>query len=905
MTSGGDTARLEQHLHIVRALMGRDQIGIEEALDRLAAVIPDDDRAAVAEMWEAQTSRTITILEPAVLSEGGPRPWARDWDSSKGYYWPRQQAFLRNVLHRQDFELDSLDRSSDRVLAHLEDPRSPTGFNVRGLVVGYVQSGKTANFSALIAKAVDAGYKVVIVLSGLHNTLRQQTQYRLQRDLGHEDTLGVGPPESTHVWVWMTGAEISGDFNPAGQNAGVLQGNNQVILVVKKNKSRLDRLLAWMQYKVPAHVPVLVIDDEADLASINTRGNRSGFEGAGFEEDLDQTDLTNEDVDGEFTADELDPSAINLRVRRLLNLFARCSYVAYTATPFANVLIDPGATDVEGGQDLFPKDFILSLPKPPGTKYVGTERLFGRDQLPGDADEEAGLDVIEIIPDHEVTLLVPPRRSHENPTVPPSLERALRDYLIAAAAWLLRAGQDVPCTMLVHTDMRKALQDAIADEIESELATLRQGWKYDQDRRLRAELQDRWDSDFRPRSSAVNLSWDVPFAEIEPYLDRLLSDGVAVRRLNSNHLDTADFEQEPTLKAVLVGGNKLSRGVTIEGLLVSYYVRLAPYYDTLLQMGRWFGYRGDYVDVSRLYSTQLLVSWFHDLATAEEDLRRQIELYEKHSMTPLQFAPRIRSHPVMLVTAENKMRDAREITQSYDGELVQTLRFPFGHPSLIERMQSNLEYTRQMLSSLGTPNDEMNGRPGWTDVPVEFVQEFLDNFWVMDQTSIHPPTVRSYIHAQTRQGELTRWRVLVSAQRNPTTALGAENLGIEQAGDVGLINRSRLAKDPTSLGVITDPDDELFGLSYQDIADADEAYANREFPTRGKAYRARRSPQEGLLIVYPISGNSVAGRNARNRVPLFGEDEEHCTIVGLALSFPNSNSPATVTYLQGPESRRQ
>ncbi|MDQ4044411.1 MAG: Z1 domain-containing protein [Chloroflexota bacterium] len=885
--------------------MSRDGCGVEEALDRLGSLVPPEDREAVIELWHAQTSRTITILEPAELSAGGPKPWAKEWDTSKGYYWPRQREYLRNELHRKDFEIDSLDLSSDKVLAHLGDPRSPTSFNVRGLVVGYVQSGKTANFSALIAKAVDAGYKVVIVLSGLHNTLRQQTQYRLQRDLGHEDTPGVGPPESTHVWVWMTGAEINGDFNPAGQNAGVLQGNNQVILVVKKNKSRLDRLIGWMQNKVPGHVPVLVIDDEADQASINTGGNRSGFEGAGFEEDLDQTDLTNDDVDGEFTPAELDPSAINLRVRQLLQLFARCSYVAYTATPFANVLIDPQAIDKEGGQDLFPRDFILSLPKPPGTMYVGNERLFGRDELPGDgSDDIDGLDVIEIIPDHEVQLLVPPRRSHESPTLPPSLERALRDYLIAAAAWLQRAGRDVPCTMLVHTDMRKALQDAIADEIESELASLRQAWRYDEQRRLHSELKERWERDFRPKSAAVNLAWDIAFEEIEPHLDRLLTDGVAVRRLNSNHLDTADFEQEPTLKAVLVGGNKLSRGVTIEGLLVSYYVRLAPYYDTLLQMGRWFGYRGEYVDISRLYSTQLLVSWFHDLATAEEDLRRQVELYDHNNMTPLEFAPRIRSHPVMLVTAENKMRDAQEITQSYDGELVQTLRFPFGDPRLIELMQGNLEYTRQMLSSLGQPTLS-DGRPAWSDVEVDFIQEFLDNFWVLNQTAIHPPTVRDYIHQQTRQGELTRWRVLVSAQRNPSEALGKEDLGIEELRDVGLIARTRLAKDPTSLGVITDPGDELFGLAAQDIADADDAFANREYPTRGKAYRSRRNPQEGLLMLYPISANSVPRRNSPTRVALFGEGEERCTILGYAISFPFSNSPATVTYIQGPEVRRR
>ncbi|EQD42605.1 endonuclease, partial [mine drainage metagenome] len=160
----------------------------------------------------------------------------------------------------------------------------------------------------------------------------------------------------------------------------------------------------------------------------------------------------------------------------LLRLFARVSYVAYTATPFANVLIDPDAIDREGGDDLFPRDFMISLPKPPGTKYVGTERLFGRDQLAGDLDDVEGLDVIEIVPFYEIPMLIPPRRSGEEPTLPPSLTQALRDYLLASAGWLQRSGRDEPCTMLVHTDMRKVLQDAIADQIEEELAALRQQW---------------------------------------------------------------------------------------------------------------------------------------------------------------------------------------------------------------------------------------------------------------------------------------------------------------------------------------------------------------------------------------------------------------------------------------------
>lgn len=705
MSSVGERERLEGHLSLVRSLMRRDELSVEQAITRLeaAGLIPLQDREATAELWRAQSTTTITVLEPSELSgTGGPRPWFRNWDTSTGYFWRRQRAFQQDVLARADFEIDSLDRSSDRVLSHLEDPRGPRPFSVRGLVVGYVQSGKTANFSALIAKAVDAGYKVIIVLSGLHNTLRRQTQLRLQRDLGHDNTPGVGPPEPSMDWVWMTGEEVNQDFNPAGQNAGVLKGNNHVILVVKKNKSRLDRLISWMDGKVPADVPVLVIDDEGDQASINTGGNRAG--GIADEEDpevTDQTDLTADDVDGEFEADELDPSAINERIRKLLRTFARCSFVAYTATPFANVLIDPDAIDRVAGDDLFPRDFILSLPKPPGGKYIGTERLFGRDQLPGDSDEVEGLDVIRIVPDWEAAMVAPPRRSGDEPTVPDSLRQAIRDYLLASAGWLQRsAPKDRPCTMLVHTDVRKALQDSLADQIEEELASLSQAWKYDRSGVLRNELAERWERDFRPTSAATNLEWDVPFADIEPYLDDLIRGGVEVRRLNSNHLDTADFEQEPTLKAILVGGNKLSRGVTIEGLLVSYYVRLAPYYDTLLQMGRWFGYRGDYVDLTRLYSTQLLMSWFHDLATAEEDLRRQIELYDRKKARPLDFAPKIMSHPAMLVTADNKMQAAREVSQSYDGELLQTLRFPFGDPQLLERLRENITVTKELLSAL-------------------------------------------------------------------------------------------------------------------------------------------------------------------------------------------------------------
>jgi hypothetical protein len=165
--------------------------------------------------------------------------------------------------------------------------------------------------------------------------------------------------------------------------------------------------------------------------------------------------------------------------------------------------------------------------------------------------------------------------------------------------------------------------------------------------------------------------------------------------------------------------------------------------------------------------------------------------------------------------------------------------------------------------------------------------------------------VREYIHAQSRSGELVRWRVVVRGAAHPTEALGCEDLGIVGVNSVGLINRSRLKSDPTSLGVITDPGDELYGLKPEDIVDAQERVTDRDFPTLGKAYRSKRSPQEGLLLIYPISGNSIPGRNAKNRIQLFPEGANRRTVLGYAVSFPFSDSPATVTYVQGPESRRK
>src|ERR1043166_7669903 len=307
MSSGGD--KLDGYLRLVRTAI--DALG--ESLDAALARVPEEHRDQVRARWQEQN---VQRIQPArVLSaHGGRRPWFTEWDPSIGYYWRRQRAYLIDKLGRSEVEVESLDDSTDKILAHLEDPRpgGPTAFRVQGLVMGYVQSGKTANFSALIAKAADLGYKLVIVLSGIHSGLRQQTQRRLDRELGIA-TDGVGEAAHGMRWIQLTTPDLYGDFRPGTVSGNVLQGNERVLGVVKKNASVLRRLVSWMDGRAPAGLPVLIIDDEADQASINTGGNRPPIE--------EVADLAAGDMERPGDPDELNPSVINGLIRELIASF--------------------------------------------------------------------------------------------------------------------------------------------------------------------------------------------------------------------------------------------------------------------------------------------------------------------------------------------------------------------------------------------------------------------------------------------------------------------------------------------------------------------------------------------------------------------------------------------------------
>ncbi len=479
-------------------------------------------------------------------------------------------------------------------------------------------------------------------------------------------------------------------------------------------------------------------------------------------------------------------------------------YVAYTATPFANILINHLAIDRQVFDDLYPRDFIVALPRPNG--YTGAEQLFGRESLPGEqGDGQVGLDVIDFVPDHEADQLTP--RSQDVPgyvaRVVPSMRTALLDFVLAAAAREQRMGCEAAASMLIHTHHRVPVQLQLGEALRQHVSQLRQSWRYDRNS-IRPELERRWNEGFRPVIASVDLSRDVAFDQIEGFIDRLFREPIPVLVLSSASPDELDYEMDPTLKAIVVGGNRLSRGMTLEGLLVSYYLRRANCYDTLLQMGRWFGFRERYVELTRLWTTEELAGWFRDLALAEEELRREIERYERENLTPLDFGPRIRSHPVMMITARNKMGSARAVLQNYSGALLQTTSF-----RLEERpwLLHNLDATCSFLGQLGRPNHAgaASSRPVWRNVPWQAIDTFLSDYRVDPRSTLELGAVRQYLQRQARQEELLEWWVSVRGRTALDDELGGEPMLSVEGAPMNRIARTRLRSAPHSIGSLVNP----------------------------------------------------------------------------------------------------
>ncbi|MET1172935.1 Z1 domain-containing protein [Paenibacillus amylolyticus] len=873
--------QLDGYIRAARSLM--DAIGL--TLEQVVAneVIPIEYKDSVREALERER---FTIRDPILIEDVNRdhNIWLPYVDRDQWYYWPRLRKYLVDQKGWPILTAQSIDDATDAILGAMEDPATPS-FDTKGLVVGYVQSGKTANYTGLIAKAVDTGYRLVIVLTGMHNTLRYQTQVRLDKELVGKlngISVGVGIPTSEKEWYTLTKADPrQGDFEPGNTGTAILSYSKPILIVTKKNGAVLRRLIEWLsetQEQTRKNIPCLIIDDEADQASVNTGGNRP------LEDDCDNNETENQDS----------PSTINALIRQLRNLFAKKAYIAYTATPFANVLIDPEGIDTETGEDLYPKSFIMPLERPEG--YYGAREIFGTND-----GEFRGMDVINRVPNTDIAFLVPERRSEVEtfePHIPESLKDALKDFILSGAARLSRGHESQPMAMLIHTSYRTLIQVKMAKLLKNDFKNLRDEWRYFRES-LTQQFKDRWDREFRPVTRSINIELDMPYEHIQDHIGKFL-EMVTFKELHGDSGDDIDYEREPDQKIIVIGGNRLSRGLTLEGLMVSYYVRPTPYYDTLMQMGRWFGYRPGYVDVTRIYTTKLLEEWFRDLATVEEELHVEMSKYKVEGTTPAEIGVRIRTHPAMLVTSPLKMQRTHIVNVSLSNQTLQTITFPLNNNEWLRR---NIQVSKGFLSVLGTPHEVRgNGRPVWMNISSSDILDFLSEYQTdPDATRVISDRMVNYIRRQNEQNELNDWVVALIGRNRQSEQLGTIDLGIVDFPEVNLINRSKLV-GVNSLKAIASAVDQKIGLTSEQLEEADVLKEQHDMKI-SEALRYIRSPQQGLLLLYPISKYSTAQRDDDSgeednavREPLFRDPESAEHLIGIAVVFPYSKNAATVEY---------
>ena len=369
------------------------------------------------------------------------------------------------------------------------------------------------------------------------------------------------------------------------------------------------------------------------------------------------------------------PTAINSRIRRILGSFDQVAYVGYTATPFANIFIHPDAETGSDFQDLFPRDFIVNMPTP--DNYVGASRIFGylRDDEDGTQEADLGLpNLIIPVEDHAESLsrretrgwMPPVHRVSHVPLVdgtgiiPDSLLTAIRCFALVVASRRERGLGGKHNSMLIHVTRFQAVQRQVVAQIQEAMDTLANAVRYGGTDDL-APFRTLWEHEFEPVTKAFDLP-DCPpvaWADLQRALRATIS-SIAVREINGSSADVLDYDlnKDQGLNVIAVGGDKLARGLTLEGLSITYFLRGSTMYDTLMQMGRWFGYRRGYLDLCRLFTTQDHVDWYGHIAQASDELRREFDRMEAIGADPIQFGLRVRSHPSLTVTsrAENATR---------------------------------------------------------------------------------------------------------------------------------------------------------------------------------------------------------------------------------------------------------
>ena len=847
------------------------------------ATVSDQEAERLARELEERVGISMGI--GAVIGEADFKPWLNDARADgliEPYYWNRYRKLLDQKRLPKDV-VTSTDHVTDRILDRMGNPSDQSAWDRKGMVVGHVQSGKTANYTGLVCKAADAGYRLIVVIAGIHNNLRNQTQARIDegfvgRDTGRlekKDTrnkpklLGVGMFDHRKAPVSLT--TTLKDFNKATATTNTSEIASYavpVVLVIKKNYRTLANLIDWLRehstgrYSDMVDQPMLLIDDEADNASINIQ----------------------------FGRDEV--SRINGQIRDLLGLFQRSCYVGYTATPFANIFIDPDSDDEVYKQDLFPRHFIIGLDAP--TNYFGARKVF-IDGIPDNDGERPQF--LRYIDDNGDLLPVKHKIDHDITAVPKSMLDALRCFIVARAIRNLRGQKNQHASMLVNASRFTGIQNLLRNRLHQHLKAIEDAVRVD---------GAKFDADNNPEIAELKRCWEDEYREAWPDWDGVRENllpvvaSATVMAVNSSSSESLDYEVsgENGLTVIAVGGFSLSRGLTLEGLTVSYFLRNSLMYDTLMQMGRWFGYRQNYEDLCRIWMLREASSWYAHIAEATEELQLELKKMERANATPEQFGLAVRSHPsALMVTARNKMGSGQKhLMVGLSNNFVETTRLGAGEAALNHNRKVRDRFLASLSRNGHAPESaqQVSGGQLLSGVPFEVVDDFLRDF------ENHPDSVlsatdpiRRYIDAR-RHDEMSEWDVLLASIKSPDEADPLE-IG---AWNINPINRS-IGPDDLANNILTISGSsarvasrgmEKAGLSPDRVRQAEADFreernlgpdAKVNFPDR--AYRARRERPLFILFNVAIKKDGVEEAD-RYKLP-------EKPVVGWGISFPPSARP--------------
>lgn len=906
-----------------------------------------------------------------------------NWESDcLNTYRTRYLAYLEKIGRSKEY-IDETKRSSLEILRKLGDPKSQNNYFVKGLVVGGVQSGKTANFNAVINSSIDAGYDLIIVLSGIIEDLRRQTQRRIEKEVegkyeggvfigvGNISSFGpLGVFKEVRQIVIPTSQDI--DFNKSMKEAD-FNLNNRNILICKKNTGVLKNLMFWLHTylnnnKDKIGIPFLIIDDEADNASLNNLGAK-GIEVA---------------------------STINKEIRALLALFNKKSYLGYTATPFGNVLQDRNEAptkkwdlfDKINGElvskqfdlekSLFPDDFIELLFPPPN--YIGAKHFFEtklgdikkidplipspvRDSLasfPARVWKESREATTEVGKDTRATV-----KADSFPQfLPTSLKEAIMCFIVSTGIRISRKSEMFETkqyqphnTMLIHVSRfitwqtkTKELVQHFIDELTSKLNNDLPSNKD----LIYGEFEKIWNKyyayvienikNYLPDDYEDDYLIPKTFQDIKPLLITSIKD-MEVKAINSETGDTLFYPDKADKNFaektyIAIGGNRLSRGFTLEGLTINYFIRNTNYADTLLQMGRWFGYRPGYLDCCKLFSTHDSLEKFDLTTETIEDLEQKfIEMNRPPSDTPSKYALRVLKHPGTLkITRPSILKNAEEVNWSYSDTLIQTTKFVLD----AKRIESSWHNFKAHVANLGLNKSHIKGDyiVYETDNPAELFQFLnLSNTFPSNDDGINYfREIIQYIKLCNKENKLKNWSIAIKTRGNGRVLLEEESklpCKIDRTLRGGpkkednsrwydtLKNNRIFAAGQASANIVTGSKDMSIRLTIDEINEAEKDFQNqhkiylkekhsdwdedklnkevKKTNTPEKVFRNKMNDNEGVLMIYLMDIQNVFENNSE---PILGLDvlknslNLDIPLIGYAIGIPKIDAEIGGLYLQ-------